>query len=335
MRGTYILKISHSGPISAPVIETGNLDYSQIFSLSRSLDLHNSDSRAIVMSTTLAANEGTFVETTFAPENIKTMNHFGEYMEYIQRFFDGSYVFRGVSRANWSLIPSIARPRWYVDYHEYDEKDTFDLFKARARRCLTIEPANDWEWLALAQHHQLPTRLLDWSESPLVAAFFATLGWNTGLPRHPPPNLFLEPWPNEDSAVYIAKIDDVFEVPDPAQDPFKLDEVTFFQPAHVTPRLHAQLGVFSIHPEPLVPYHSDTLIKVVIPGRQRINFQVQLDLLGFSRSSMFPDIDGLAQQLAWRYWVMDEREDAPVRPDKRLPRKRRKYAKRGLKQAPS
>jgi len=50
--------------------------------------------------------------------------------------------------------------------------------------------------------------------------------------------------------------------------------------------------------------------KIIIPGRERLNFQAQLDTLGFSRSSMFPEFDGLAQQLSWRYWSMEPRVDA-------------------------
>src|ERR1700722_4762133 len=91
-----------------------------------------------------------------------------EYVDHILRYFDGSWLFRGVSRTDWELLPSIGRPRYCVDYNKYDEEETFNLFKARARRCLSVEPQNDWEWLALAQHHSLPTRLLDWSSSPLV-----------------------------------------------------------------------------------------------------------------------------------------------------------------------
>jgi hypothetical protein len=177
--------------------------------------------------------------------------------------------------------------------------------------------------LALAQHHNLPTRLLDWSSSPLVAAFFATLGWNSGLPRDlaadtkqnreappPPPSGEVRFRAAEDSAVYVAHLDTAFDVPDPDEDPFDVNEVRFIQPAHVTPRLHAQLGAFSIHPDPTQAFDAPYLTKIVIPGSERLNFQAQLDTLGFSRSSMFPDIDGLAQQLSWRYWSMEPREDA-------------------------
>jgi hypothetical protein len=223
-----------------------------------------------------------------SPQNVVVISEISDFLSRLPKFFDGTYVFRGVSRADWTLLPSIARGRWdpNLQYSEYDEKEMFELFKARARRCVSVLPANNWEWLALGQHHLLPTRLLDWSESPLVAAFFATLGLAT-----------------EDSAVYIEKIDTVFEVADTESDPFDVEEVGFFQPAHVTPRLHAQFGVFSIHPDPTIPYTSPTLLKWIIPGSQRIFFQLHLDLLGFNKSSMFPDIDGLAQQLGWKYCI--------------------------------
>ena len=182
-------------------------------------------------------------------------------------------------------------------------------FKARAQRCISIPSNKDWEWLALAQHHQLPTRLLDWSESPLVGGFFATLGWNGVLPR------YMSPGPkdlgnSEESAVYVAELTGAFGVADASQDQFEVKTVELFQPSHVSPRLHSQLGVFSIHPNPTVPSESPNLQKIVIAGDQRLNFQIHLDTPGFSRATMFPYIDGLAQQLGWRYWVMDKREDA-------------------------
>jgi hypothetical protein len=238
------------------------------------------------------------------------VSSFKHYMTQVLRYYDGSYLFRGVSRTSWELIPSIGRGRYCTAYAVDDELETFRLFKARARRCVTVLPQNDWEWLALAQHHNLPTRLLDWSASPLVAAFFATLGWNGSLPQFSIYEEAGKEWPDEDSVVYVAKLDGVFDTADMDRDPFALREVEFFQGPHVTPRLHAQLGAFSIHPHPDKPYKSQNLTRIIIPGRQRLYFQNGLDLLGFGRSSMFPDIDGLAQQLAWRYWILETREDA-------------------------
>jgi hypothetical protein len=111
------------------------------------------------------------------------------------------------------------------------------------------------------------------------------------------------------SAAFIAEMTGTFDVADPKRNPSTVKRVEFFQPAHVTPRLHAQLGVFSIHPNPTLTYTGPHIKKIIIPGAQRLNFQVNLDTFGFSRSSISPDIDGAAQQLAYRHWVMDTRED--------------------------
>jgi len=146
--------------------------------------------------------------------------------------------------------------------------------------------------------------LLDWSANPLVAALFATLGFNVRGSRAVDYG-----GDSEDSAVYAYEIDGSFDVPDYDINPFSLEDVEFFQPTHITPRLPAQLGAFSIHPSPTEAFEKPELTQIVIPGRLRLNFQVTLDTLGFNHSTMFPDIDGVAMQLGWYYQVLDENRD--------------------------
>src|SRR6266568_4511480 len=75
--------------------------------------------------------------------------------------------YRGQSNTAWHLDPKLLREQNPSETH------LLNRFKQSATLLLTKHPESEFEWMFLMQHHGISTRLLDWSESPLVALYFA------------------------------------------------------------------------------------------------------------------------------------------------------------------
>jgi hypothetical protein len=88
------------------------------------------------------------------------------------RHAHSTVVFRGLARTDYSHVSSLARLRG-----DYQSLERHLLRNFRKYAHLRAPGATMWDWLALGQHHGLPTRLLDWTFSPLVALHFATASW--------------------------------------------------------------------------------------------------------------------------------------------------------------
>jgi hypothetical protein len=216
----------------------------------------------------------------------------------IEDFLDGTWLFRGVGSVRHQLIPSVGRLRHTMNYDLQREKDLFEQFQREALPFLTSRPTTQWEWLALAQHHGVPTRLLDWSESPLVALFFAVWGGDA-----------------EDAAIYMVKRPREHRL---SSDPFYQKEIAFYYPGYVTPRLVSQRGVFTVHPKPTETYIPDPIKQIVVGRRLKPEFRRKLDSSGVHHAAIFADLTGLSQRLTAVHFFAEKPTDSDAKPYRRL-----------------
>ena len=213
--------------------------------------------------------------------DIVTVESFDEFIQ--ATTLTGAFAYRGVSDAKYDLIPKAGRVANSLPRKELEavEKRLLDEFKARAVPRLVYQPSDDWEWLFLAQHHGVPTRLLDWTQNPFIAAYFACRSRKKC-----------------DSAVYAmptwsANTVDRNECPDP----FSLRDVLMVRPVHISLRISVQSGIFTIHPAPQESYAPEFTTKIVIKASARDDIYDILADQGINEASLFPDLDGLAREL--------------------------------------
>lgn len=210
-------------------------------------------------------------------------------MSVVDSFEERGRLFRGHTKSSYTLTPSIGRYRKKSIERGYDlekkERDILSIFEAEYRQYLNTPHNSKWELLALAQHHGLPTRLLDWTLSPLVALYFA-----------------VEKNQGEDASIYTLDHDDwIYGERTKEADPFSIESVFVYMPNHITPRIRAQQGIFTIQPNIDSELDLPNITKYIIPQENISKIKWELHTYGISAKQIYPDIDGLCSELSFAH----------------------------------
>jgi hypothetical protein len=193
------------------------------------------------------------------------------------------------------LLPKIAR--YDVADVRNIEREMMEDFKRRSLHLIDLHPGNSWDWLALAQHHGMATRLLDWTENPLIALWFSMTS------KDQEPTNYSVVWgfrvPPEDVVASTDKMN-----------PFEEGTTKVFKPNHITKRISAQFGWFTIHnyneEHKFVAFetnkdYSQRIFKIEVARGCFSECKRRLHNFGINSASMYPDIDGLAKHVEWLY----------------------------------
>ena len=246
-------------------------------------------------------------------QEVRTIDELLHFVEGLCKEHGLRLWYRGDENASLSLIPSIQRSEKRLQAERYITND----FYIRARQILKNPPEkhNYAGWVSLMQHYGLPTRMLDWSQSPLIASFFATETYEVH------PELDAAVWVlvpgrlNEQegfgNCVYPLDADTTQEMLLPAfkhahHNPELVDRILACSSTDNDLRMYSQQSNFTVHNslqrlEVICDDH--TLYKIIIPHDRKQYFITSLRVFGITEGSIYPDLDHISSDLRRSYGI--------------------------------
>jgi hypothetical protein len=239
----------------------------------------------------------------------------GSWNDGIKRY-RSRHAFRGNSDSSHRLSPSLQRIGG--DYAQL-ERHLLRNFQKYAHRSM-VQGDSVWHWLSVAQHHGLPTRLMDWTYSPLVALHFATHDtsqfdrdgcvWKVNFAKVHEylPNNLRKALRDEGGDVFTVSILDGHVKSLPELDGMRshlANYVLFFEPPSIDDRIINQFAYFSLASSPNLVmddwlrdlHEPDLWSRIIVPAHLKWEGRDKLDQANISERVLFPGLDGISM---WR-----------------------------------
>ena len=214
--------------------------------------------------------------------------------------YTGPIWYRGQANKSWPLVPGYFRLS-----KAPSESTLIKQFRQNASMLIDKTPKASFDWLFLMQHYGVPTRLLDWSESPLVALYFSIenhghhSNTDAALWVLRPSELNKNAGINDgDEAFFIPSFEDSelenYSVEILAQNSRNKLKPLATIATRNNPRIQAQHGVFTIHHHDRIALElvgdMTHIIKYIIPNECKATISKQLSLLGIRKFQLFPEL---------------------------------------------
>jgi hypothetical protein len=237
-----------------------------------------------------------------------------------------SFIYRGLSKASFNLSTSLQRNC----KHLHMELES-SILRNFTKYAVSEDPSlhlSVWKQMILGQHHGLPTRLLDWTYSPLTAMHFATTTnnldkmdkfdcviWKIDIEEIHKllPSKYQDALGEENAGIFtVEMLKKIAPDTETYDKDMKGSAMVIIEPPSIDPRIINQYSYFSVIPgdmkdiETFLNENTNNTVKYIIKKELRWRIRDMLDQLNINERIVYPGLDGLSQWLTRHYYVKSE-----------------------------